>query len=157
MQRLALSLCLALSFATAALAQARLVLERSNAAESDQQIAKAIEDAQREVLEQFNPTRTAQIREVVDLIRAEYAKYVPAVMDTVATVYARYFTAGELAQIAAFYATPVGLKMIREMPALLSESMNEAEAVGLKAAEEVMTKLRPELEKRNLKLGPGPN
>lgn len=169
MYRLALSSCLALLVATtalaqeakpvdpAALAQARIVLERSNAAELGQQMAKAIEDAQREVLEQFNPDRTAQISEMVDLIRAEFARYVPAVMDTVATVYARHFTAEELAQIAAFYETPVGRKVIRQMPILLSESMSEAEAVGLKAAEEVMIKLQPEIEKRNLKLGPGPN
>ncbi len=169
MRRLALSLSLACLVATtalaqeakpvdpAALAQARIVFERSNAAELGQQMAKAVEEQQRAALERFNPARAAQIGEVVDLMRAEYAKYLPALMDAIVSLYAQHFTAEELAQIAAFYDTPVGRKVIREMPALLSESMSVAQVMALKAAAEVMTKLRPEIEKRNLKLGPGPN
>jgi|GEM_PF-799757 len=169
MPRFALSLCLALSFATtalaqeakpvdpAALAQARILFEKSNAAELGQQMAKAIEDQQRAALERFNPARAAQIGEMVDLMRAEFAKYMPALEDAIITLYAQRFTADELAQIAAFNDTPVGRKMIREMPAILAETMSVAQTMALKAATEVMTKLRPELEKRNLKLGPGPN
>ena len=169
MRRLALSLALAFSVATtaqaqeakpvdpAALAQARLVLERSNVAELGLQVAKAIEEQQRAALERFNPARAAQIGEVVDLVRAEYAKYLPALMDAIVSLYAQRFTAEELAQIAAFYDTPVGRKVIREMPALLSETMSVAQTMALKASTEVMIKLRPEIEKRNLKLGPGPN
>jgi len=169
MHRLAVSLTLALSFATtalaqeakpidpAALAQARIVFERSNAAELGLQVARAIEDQQRAALERFNPARVAQINEVVDLVRAEYAKYLPALEDAIITLYAQRFTADELAQVAVFYDTPVGRKMIREMPALLSETMSVAQTMALKATTEVMIKLRPEIEKRNLKLGPGPN
>ena len=169
MHRLSLSVCLALSFATtalaqeakpvdpAALAQARIVFERSNAGELGLQVARAIEEQQRAALERFNPARVAQINEVVDLVRAEYAKYLPALMDAIVTLYAQRFTADELAQVAAFYDTPVGRKMIREMPALLSETMSVAQTMALKATTEVMIKLRPEIEQRNLKLGPSPN
>jgi hypothetical protein len=85
MHRLSLSVCLAFSFATtalaqeakpvdpAALAQARIVFERSNAGELGLQVARAIEEQQRAALERFNPARVAQINEVVDLVRAEYA------------------------------------------------------------------------------------
>lgn len=169
MHRLSLSLCLVFSFATttlaqeakpvdpAALAQARIVFERSNAGELGLQVARAIEEQQRAALERFNPARVAQINEVVDLVRAEYAKYLPALMDAIVTLYAQRFTADELAQVAAFYDTPVGRRMIREMPALLSETMSVAQTMALKATTEVMIKLRPEIEKRNLKLGPSPN
>lgn len=169
MHRLAVSLTFALSFATtalaqeakpidpAALAQARIVFERSNAGELGLQVARAIEEQQRAALERFNPARVAQINEVVDLVRAEYAKYLPALMDAIVTLYAQRFTADELAQVAAFYDTPVGRRMIREMPALLSETMSVAQTMALKATTEVMIKLRPEIEKRNLKLGPSPN
>jgi len=61
------------------------------------------------------------------------------------------------ARIAAFHDTPVGGRMIREMQALLSETMSVAQTMALKATTEVMIKLRPEIEKRNLNLGPGPN
>ena len=169
MHRLAVSLTFALSFATtalaqeakpidpAALAQARIVFERSNAGELGLQVARAIEEQQRAALERFNPARVAQINEVVDLVRAEYAKYLPALMDAIVTLYAQRFTADELAQVAAFYDTPVGRRMIREMPALLSETMSVAQTMALKATTEVMIKLRPEIEKRNLKLGPSAN
>jgi hypothetical protein len=169
MYRLALSLCLALSVATtalaqepkpvdpAALAQARILFEKSNAAELGQQMAKALEDQQRAALERFNPARAAQIGEMVDFMRAEFAKYMPALEDAIITLYAQRFTADELAQIAAFNDTPVGRKMIREMPAMMAETMSVAQTMALKAATDVMIKLRPELEKRNLKLGPGAN
>ena len=169
MYRLALSLCLALSVATtalaqeakpvdpAALAQARILFERSNAAELGQQMAKAVEDQQRAALERFNPARAAQIGEMVDLMRAEFAKYMPALEEAIITLYAQRFTADELAQIIAFNDTPVGRKMVREMPAILAETMSVAQTMALKAATDVMIKLRPEFEKRNLKLGPGPN
>ena len=109
MRRLALLLSLAFSFATtalaqeakpvdpAALAQARIVFERSNAAELGLQVAKAVEDSQRAALERFNPARAAQIGEVIDLIRAEYAKYLPALMDAIVTLHAQRFTAEDLA------------------------------------------------------------
>ena len=169
MRRLALSLSLAFLATTtasaqeakpvdpAALAQARIVFERSNAAELGLQMAKAIEDSQRAALERFNPAQAAQIGEVVDLMRAEYAKHLPTLMDALVLLYAQRFTADELAQIAAFYDTPVGRKVILEMPTLMSESMSVAQTMALKVAREVMIKLRPEIEKRNLKLGPAPN
>lgn len=44
-------------------------------------------------------------------------------------LYARHFTAAEIGQIAAFYKTPVGQKMLATMPAVMNESMQIGQRV----------------------------
>jgi hypothetical protein len=56
---------------------------------------------------------------------------VDQMIDVSVNIYARQFTAEELRQIAAFYKTPVGVKMLTQMPALTQESMRESQRVIL--------------------------
>ncbi len=162
-----LLLAFALSFATpamaqgpkpvdpAALAQAKDLLEKSNAAALGQQVMNALVSAQKARLERANPGHLAEINEVLGLMQAEFAKEFPTLIEAIATIYARLFTTEELAQISAFYDSPAGRKMVKEMPAILSETMSVAQLVGHKITMEVIAKLRPEIEKRKLKVDPG--
>lgn len=136
----------------AALAQAKVFLEKSGSAAVGQQMAGALLNAQKATLEQANPGKTAEINEVIGLMQAEFAKQLPPMIDAIAAVYAQHFTAAELTQVTAFYDSPVGRKMVKEMPQILSESMTVAQTFGQKIAMEVMIKLQPELEKRKLKM-----
>ncbi|CAN5782438.1 hypothetical protein BH11PSE3_BH11PSE3_10460 [soil metagenome] len=138
----------------AALAQAKVFLEKSGSAALGQQMATAILNAQRVTLEQANPGRTAEINEVLGLMQAEFAKQLPPMVDAIAGVYAQHFSTEELAQITAFYDTPVGHKLVKEMPQILAETVAVAQTFGQKIAAEVIRALTPELEKRKLKLNP---
>ena len=56
-------------------------------------------------------------------------------------LYARHFTAAELDQIAAFYRTPVGAKMLASMPQLMNESMQIGQRVVMPRVAGLMEKL----------------
>jgi hypothetical protein len=58
-----------------------------------------------------------------------------------AQIYARHFTVDELHQIAAFYKTPVGTKMLATMPQLMSESMQAGQQVVMPRVAAIMQKL----------------
>lgn len=139
----------------AALAQAKIVLEKSGSAAVGQQMASAILNAQKARLEQANPGKTAEINEVVGLMQTEFSKQLPPMIDAIAGIYAQHFTTDELKELSAFYDSPTGRKMVKEMPAILTETMTVAQTFAQKIAVEVMTKLQPELDKRKLKLSKG--
>ena len=136
----------------AVIAKAKVVLEKSGSAAIGQQMATAIMNAQKATLEQANPGKTAEINEVVGLMQTEFTKQLPLMVDAIAAIYAKHFTADELTQLGAFYDSPVGRKMVKEMPQIVSETMAVAQTFAQKMAMEVITKLQPEIEKRKLKL-----
>lgn len=70
----------------------------------------------------------------------------PTVLDEMmretANLYARHFTVTELRQIAAFYKTPVGAKMLTSMPQLMTESMQMGQRVIMPHIAAVMQKMQ---------------
>lgn len=68
----------------------------------------------------------------------------PALMDEMmaetAKLYARHFTAPELRQIAAFYKTPVGAKMVAAMPQLSADSMQMGQRIVMPRIAAIMQK-----------------
>jgi len=78
---------------------------------------------------------------VQDLLRQGMAA---ELSDEAVQVYARYFTEQDLRKLLAFYKTPVGRKVIKNMPAVMTESMQ----VGQRWAERMSPKLQKELHKR---------
>lgn len=71
----------------------------------------------------------------------------PAVLDELvqetAKLYARHFTINELHQIAVFYKTPVGAKMLATMPQLTGESMQIGQRVVMPRIAAIMKKMQP--------------
>lgn len=59
-------------------------------------------------------------------------------------IYARNFSADELKQIAAFYRTPVGAKMLAKMPQLLGEGMQVGQQIVVRRIGPMMQKLQQE-------------
>lgn len=58
-----------------------------------------------------------------------------------APLYARHFTADELHQLAAFYASPLGVKMMAEMPQIAGESMQISQRVMMPRIQAMAAKL----------------
>lgn len=63
-------------------------------------------------------------------------------MSETAKLYARHFTVKELNEIAAFYKTPVGAKMLATMPQLTGESMQMSQRVVMPRIQAVMQKMQ---------------
>jgi hypothetical protein len=57
-------------------------------------------------------------------------------------LYARHFTAAELRQVAAFYKTPVGAKMLATMPQLMGESMQLGQQIVRPRVAAVLQKMQ---------------
>jgi hypothetical protein len=138
----------------AALAEAMALIEKTGAGALSQQVFTAGLQRQKAALESANPGKSAAINEVVALMQAEFAKQLPVLVEAFAKIYTLHFTVDELRELNAFYDSPVGKKAIKELPTIVAEGMAIGQAVGKRIAAEVVEKLRPELEKRNLKLEP---
>jgi hypothetical protein len=69
----------------------------------------------------------------------------PALMDEIAAefvpLYARHFTAVEIRQLAAFYKTPVGMKMVAVMPQIAGETMQISQKVMMPRMSAAMQKI----------------
>jgi len=63
-------------------------------------------------------------------------------MQETAKLYARHFTVKELHEIAAFYKTPVGAKMLATMPQLTGESMQMSQRVVMPRIAAIMQKVQ---------------
>jgi len=69
-------------------------------------------------------------------------------IEVMATIYARNFSAAELAEVAAFYRTPTGQKMLEKLPSLTQESMLAGQRFGQSLAREFEIRVKDELRKK---------
>lgn len=74
------------------------------------------------------------------------------IMDRVIPIYAKHFSLEELEQLLVFYRSPLGQKVIGEMPAVVSESMTVGQEWGRQIGERAIRKL----EERRSKTPPKP-
>jgi len=60
-------------------------------------------------------------------------------------VYQKHLTKGDVDALIGFYSTPVGQKMVREMPAMMSEAMQAASGVIQKLTAKAMDRVQTEI------------
>ena len=99
---------------------------------------------------QQNPTIGAQLNEVAAKVRTDLAPRFSEISDQVAKFYATAFTDQELKAIIAFYHTPAGKKLLDEQPKIADASMRFAQEWANKLSDEVIGKMREELQKRGI-------
>jgi hypothetical protein len=78
--------------------------------------------------------------EMVDSVFSD-PSMVDEMLGATEALYARHFTPAELRQIAAFYKTPVGAKMLASMPQLMGESMQIGQQVVMPRVSAALQKL----------------
>jgi len=86
------------------------------------------------------------IAKFIPEFRAEMQKGFPQLTEMYARIYAQHFTLQELQDVAKFYESPLGRKLISETPLILKETLPIAqqwgEKVGQQAAMNAIAKLR---------------
>ena len=97
---------------------------------------------------QTNPMLGKDLTDVATKLHADYAGRGVEVEDDFAKIYAARFSEQELKDALAFYKTPLGKKLITEEPAILDQSMKNAQNWANKLSEEIMGKMRAEMKKR---------
>lgn len=69
-------------------------------------------------------------------------------LDKIASVYARNFTAEELREVIAFYRGPTGQKFVQKLPAIMQESMTIGQQLGQQLGAELQQRMIEELRKK---------
>jgi hypothetical protein len=69
-------------------------------------------------------------------------------IDQVAALYARTFTAEELREVVAFYRGPTGQKFVQRLPLITQESMVIGQRFGQSIGTEIRDRMIDELRKR---------
>jgi hypothetical protein len=70
----------------------------------------------------------------------------------VARIFAQHFTEQELKDIAAFYKTPLGQKMLKEEPPAIEQSIKNAQEWANGFSETVNSRFRSEMQKKGHRL-----
>jgi uncharacterized protein len=63
------------------------------------------------------------------------------IMQNTAVLWARHYTVAEMRQIAAFYKSPVGMKMLASTPQMMSESMQMTQSLVMPRIDAMMKKM----------------
>jgi hypothetical protein len=72
--------------------------------------------------------------------------------EATAAIYAANFTAAELRDLAAFYRTPTGQKLLQKVPSITQQSMAMGQKFGQSVAGELQGRITEELRKRGHKI-----
>jgi hypothetical protein len=106
----------------------------------------------RPALTQDRPELERDFDAMMPTIADSFAPYYNAMVDNIATVYARNFTAGELREIEAFYRLPVGQKLLQKSAALAQQSNQVGQDSSRKAADDLRARLTEALRQKGHKL-----
>lgn len=106
----------------------------------------------RPVLSQDRPEVERDFDAMTTATSAIYSPFVDSMIDQIAALYAGTFSVDELRQIEAFYAQPVGRKLLAKSDALAQQTAQIGQDVSRKAAEELKQRLTEALRQKGHKL-----
>jgi len=90
------------------------------------------------------PEQIKRIDEVSDTIFAEFSP--DELIDAVVPIYQKHLSKADLEAILAFYSSPAGQKVMKEMPAIMSESIEAGGEIGRKKMESVNRKIEEQID-----------
>ncbi len=132
----------------AAIAAAREVVEiKGGSAMFDPVIVSVVEQTKGALL-QTNPQLAKDLNDVGTQLRNEFAPRRNELLAEAAKLYAARFTEQELRDMATFYKSPLGKKMVAQEPAVLDEAFNFVQQWAPRVGEEVMNRFRAEMKKK---------
>lgn len=131
-----------------AIASAREVVElKGGSAMFDPVIVSVVEQT-KGALQQTNPQLAKDLNDVGNQLRNEFAPRRSELLAEAAKYYAARFTEQELKDMATFYKSPLGRKMVTQEPAVLEEAFNFVQQWAPRVGEEVMNRFRAEMKKK---------
>jgi hypothetical protein len=129
-------------------ALARAVLDFTGARQSfDGVLIKLLSDARNTIL-RTRPALEADLDPALLTIGGKLKDADQELVNSIAVVYAQKFSEAELKEIAAFYQSPTGKKMVTEMPGVMKESYEAMQDYSRKMSVEIMSQLRIEMKKK---------
>jgi uncharacterized protein len=118
-----------------------------------QQVRKMMHD-QLQKTPSLPPDAAEQMDKFYDKIWADMP--INDLLDAMEPVYAKHFTKGDIDALIAFYSTPVGKKMLAEMPAITQEAMQASFGVTQKYMDHVMEQVNQQIAQMQKDAQPDP-
>jgi hypothetical protein len=132
----------------AAMALGREVVELKGGSGMFDPIVINIVEQTKGSLLQTNPQLAKDLNDVGTQLRNEFAPRRTELISEAGKLYAAAFTEAELKDMAAFYKSPLGKKMLEREPVVLDQTFNFVQQWAPRVGEEVMTRFRAEMRKK---------
>jgi hypothetical protein len=127
---------------------AREILDLKNSGYLFQPMVPGVIERVKSMLLQTNPALKKDLDDVAANLRKAYAPRFNELMTDIAWLYASRFTEAELKEIANFYRTALGKKVIELEPRIFDDAMLGLPKWQEKLSEEVIARFRAEMKKR---------
>lgn len=155
----AVAFSLSLSFATGpalaqtpppadAMAAARELVVASHAADQAKRVIPLLMQQLKPAIVQGRPEVDKVYDAITPLLIESLNSRLQEFIDQIATIYARNFTVGELGDIAAFYRTETGQKLLQKLPGVMQESLGAGQQFGQVLAADMQHRIVDEMKKR---------
>lgn len=131
-----------------AMAAAHELIVTMRAADFFKTIMPAMMQSLKPAIVQNRPQVERDYDAIVPLLLEGMNARLNEVMEQIAAVYARNFTADELREAVAFYRGPTGQKFVQKLPAISQESMAIGQRFGQSIASDLRGRMIDELRKR---------
>ncbi len=127
---------------------AREILELKDSRFLYEPMVPGVIERVKSMLLQTNPTLGKDLDVVAASLRKSFAPRTTELLNNIATLYASRFSEAELKEIAAFYRSPTGKRVIEFEPRVFDEALDGLKGWQEKFAEEVIRRFRAEMKKR---------
>ncbi len=134
------------------LAAARAAIAAAKVTEGFDEILIGVAAQTKQVLVRRAPAASTQIEEVTNAVALELVPRRGELNQQIQELWAGRFTKEELDEITRFYASPVGQKFTKEIPAIGQGIGMAAQVWQKKIGEEMLAKVRAEMKKRGIEL-----
>jgi hypothetical protein len=127
---------------------AREILELKDSRFLYEPMVPGVIERVKSMLLQTNPTLGKDLEVVATSLRKTFAPRTSELLSSIATLYASRFSEAELREIAAFYRSPTGKKVIEFEPRIFDEALDGLKGWQEKFAEDVISQFRTQMRKR---------
>jgi hypothetical protein len=131
-----------------ALAAARELVVASRAADQVKRVMPLLMQQLKPAIVQGRPEVDKAYDAVTPILLESLNNRLQEFIDRIAPIYARNFTAGELGDIAAFYRTPTGQKLLEKLPGVMQQSLAVGQQFGQTLALDMQQRILEEMKKR---------
>jgi len=131
-----------------AMAAARELIETMHAVDYFKSIVPAMMQALKPAIVQNRPQVERDFDAIAPLLLDGFNARMNELIEQIAVLYARNFTADELREVVAFYRRPTGQKFVQKLPAITQEGLVLGQRFGQSIGNEIRARMIEELRKR---------
>jgi uncharacterized protein len=135
-----------------AVAAAKDLMTVMHSADNFKAMMPAIMDTLKPAIVQGRPDVARDYDAFMPVLLGAMTSRLDEMIDKIAAIYARKFSAAELSEVANFYRGPTGQKFVQQLPAIMQESMALGQSFGQQLASEMQQRMLDELRKKGHKI-----